>query len=234
MTAVIVNAVAVIIGGTLGMLLNKGIPERISNAVMAAIGLCSVYIGVSGALAGDNTIVLILSMTVGTAVGTLLNIDGLLSRAGNFIESRFQKKSKSGVSLASGFVTGSLLFCVGAMTIVGSINSGLKNDSSLIYTKAVLDLISSCMLASALGGGVILASVVVLVYQGGLVLLAQLLSGVLTDTAIVNEICCCGSVIIIGLGLNILKITKLKVADMLPAVFLVPLFYYLVSLIPIL
>ena len=130
-------------------------------------------------------------------------------------------------------MTASLLFCVGAMTIVGALNAGLNADNKLLYTKSVLDLISSCMLASTLGAGVMLASVFVLVYQGGLVLCAGLLSNLLTDAALVAEITCAGSVMIIGLGLNILGVTKLKVADFLPALLFVPLIYYLAGFLPI-
>ena len=126
-----------------------------------------------------------------------------------------------------------LLFCVGAMTIVGSLNAGLTGDNTLIFTKSILDLISSCLLASTLGIGVMFAAVFVLLVQGGLVLLAGLLQNVLTDQALIAEITFAGSVMIIGLGLNILGITKLKVANFLPALLLVPLFYRLIQLLPI-
>lgn len=236
MIAVLVNICTVLLGGGIGLALKKGIPEKVSNAIMIAIGLCSVYIGIDGALKGNNTIVLILSMVFGTAAGTLINIDGLLEKAGKFFENRFSKnKEENGKSnFVRGFVTGSLLFCVGSMTIVGSLNSGLKGDNTLIYTKSVLDFFSACVLASTLGAGVLLSALFILVYQGGLVLLAQLLSGLLTSEMLVNEITCCGSVIIIGLALNLIGITKIKVANMLPAMLFVPLFYYLIGLIPIL
>lgn len=237
MIAVFVNIATVLTGGTFGLLLKKGIPEKVSSAIMLAIGLCSIYIGVEGALKGSKTVVLILSMVCGTAVGTLIDIDRLLNRVGSFFEKKCTKKESDGTeksNFARAFVSASLLFCVGSMTIVGSLNSGLNGDNTLLYTKSVLDLFSSCVLASTLGAGVLLSAVFVLVYQGGLVLLAQLLSGVLQSEMLINEITCCGSVIIIGLALNLLNITKIKVANMLPAILFVPLFYYLVGLIPIL
>ena len=232
MIGVLVNTLTVLLGSAIGLLLKKGIPERVSGAVMVAIGLCTVYIGIDGAMSGNNTIVLIVSMVLGTIIGTFLDIDGKINKIGQFFEKKMKKKDNK-TSIAQGFMTGSLLFCVGAMTIVGSLNSGLSGDNTLIFTKSVLDLISSCMLATSLGIGVMFASVFVLLFQGALVLAAGLLHGVLTDSALIAEITCAGSVIIIGLGLNILGISKFKVADMLPAVFLVPAIYYLFGLIPI-
>ena len=233
MTGVLVNVATVLLGSGIGLLLKKGIPEKVSKAVMTAIGLCTIYIGIDGALAGDNTIVLIVSMALGTALGTLIDIDGKIEKLGDLIERKTVKKEGAKLNITQGFMTASLLFCVGAMTIVGALNAGLNGDNKLLYTKSVLDLISSCMLASTLGVGVMLASVFVLVYQGGLVLLAGLLQNVLTDAALTAEITCAGSVMIIGLGLNILSVTKLKVANYLPALLFVPLVYYLAGLLPI-
>lgn len=224
MLGVIVNTITVLIGSTVGLFMKKGIPDRISSSVMMAIGLCTVYIGIDGALAGENTIVLIVSMVLGTILGTLLDIDGKINGIGLWIEKKMSKGDGS-VSVAQGFMTASLLFCVGSMTIVGSLNAGLFGDNTLLFTKATLDLISSCMLASSLGIGVVFAAAFVFVFQGVLVLLSSLLGGLLSDPALVSEIICAGSVTIIGLGLNLLNITKIKVANMLPAMLLVPLVY---------
>ena len=232
MIGVLVNTFAVILGSAIGLLFRRGIPERISNAAMSAVGLVTLYIGISGALSGKNTIVLIVSLVVGTILGTLLDIDGRLARAGGFFEEKLNRKDGK-TAVSEGFITGSLLFCVGAMTIVGSLNSGLSGNHTVIFTKSVLDLISSCMLASTLGIGVMFAAIFVFVFQGALVLCSSLLQGVLSDAALVSEITCVGSVIITGLGLNILGISKLKVADMLPSIFIVPLIYFLIGLIPI-
>lgn len=232
MFGVIINTLTVLIGSALGLLMKKGIPERISKAVMVAIGLCTVYIGIDGALAGSNTIVLIVSMVLGTIVGSLLDINGRLNSIGLFFEKRLKKEGEKS-TVAEGFMTGSLLFCVGAMTIVGSLDSGLRGDHTLILTKSVLDLFSSCMLASSLGIGVMLAAIFVFLFQGALVLLAGLLQPILTDAALVAEITSAGSIIIVGLGLNLLGLSKFKVADMLPAVILVPVIYFLFSLLPI-
>lgn len=231
MLGVIVNTLTVLIGAAVGLLLKKGIPERVSAAVMSAIGLCTVYIGIDGALSGNNAIVLIVSMVLGTIVGTLLDIDGAINRLGSFVERKL-KREDGKTSVAEGFMTASLLFCVGAMTIVGSLNAGLNGDNKLLFTKSILDLISACMLASSLGIGVLFSALFVFGYQGALVLLAGLLQGILTDAALIAEITCAGSLMIIGLGLNLLGITKLKVADQLPAIVFVPIIYALVQYLP--
>ena len=154
-------------------------------------------------------------------IGTLLDIDRQLNRLAAWVEARFKRKNDQ-VTLAEGFVAASLLFCVGAMTIVGSLQAGLTGDCEMLYTKAALDLISSCVLAASLGFGVLLAGVFVLVFQGGLVLLAGFVAPFLTDYAI-GEMTCAGSVLIIALGLNIIGITKIKVADYLPVILIPPL-----------
>jgi len=221
MLGVIVNFATVVLGSLIGLLCKKGIPERVEKAVMTAIGLCTVYLGIDGALAGENVLVLILSMILGTAIGTLLDLDGGIARIAGWVEKKFQKKNGAAVSVAEGFITASLLFCVGAMTIVGSLNSGLRGDHSLIFTKSLLDLFSSMMLAASLGIGVLCAAVFVVVFQGSLVLLSQVIAPVLTEAAIA-EITCAGSLMILALGLNLLGITKIKVANLLPAMLVAP------------
>ena len=232
MTAVLINVATVILGSAVGLLLKKGIPERISKAAMTAIGLCTLYIGIDGALVGENTIVLILSLVFGAIAGTAINIDKILDSAGKFLERKVKARNGKG-TLAEGFVTGSLLFCVGAMTIVGSLNAGLTGDNELLITKSILDLISSCMRSCTLGVGVMFSALFVLIYQGGLVLLSGFLQTLLTDTALVAEITSAGSVMIIALGLKILGITKIKVANLLPGILFVPLFYWLTGFLPL-
>lgn len=232
MVGVIVNTITVILGSLVGLLLKKGIPEKISKATMVAIGLCTLYIGIDGALEGSNAIILIVSMVLGTIVGTWIDLDDKINKLGAFVEKKMKKPGGT-TSVAEGFVTASLLFCVGAMTIVGSLNAGLSGDNTLLFTKSILDLISSCMLASTLGIGVLFAAVFVFCFQGVLVLCAGLLQNVLTDPSIIAEITCAGSVMIIGLGLNLLGISKFKIANFLPAIIFVPLVSYLVQFLPL-
>jgi uncharacterized membrane protein YqgA involved in biofilm formation len=221
MIGVLVNTLAVITGSGVGLLFRRGIPEKISKAVMTAIGLCTLYLGISGALVGQNAIIVILALVLGTGLGTVLDIDGAIARLGNWVESRFRQPVVGGASIGEGFVTASLLFCIGSMTIVGSLNAGLLGDNTMLFAKSVLDLISSTMLAVSLGLGVLVSAAFVLVFQGAIVLLAQVLAPVFSQAAIA-EMSCAGSILIIGLGLNLLQITKIKVADMLPAIVLAP------------
>lgn len=218
MFAVIVNTFAVIIGSLAGMLLKRGIPENIREIVMKGIALCTICIGISGVLKGQNTLVMIISMVVGAIIGEAFDLDCRLNNFAGKIEKRFQKEGGE-VSIAEGFVTASLLFCIGAMTIVGSLNAGLTGDTEMLMTKSTLDLISSCIFASAMGIGVLLSAAFVLVFQGGIVLLAQYVAPYLSD-AVIAEMTCTGSVLIMALGFNILGITNLKVMNYLPAIFL--------------
>ena len=230
MFAVIVNTITVLIGSAVGLLFKKGIPKRLTDAVMLGIGLCTLYIGISGTLKGENTIVLILSMVLGAIIGTALDIDGAINRLGGWIERKFSRQGEK-ISVAQGFVTACLLFCVGAMTIVGSLNAGLTGDYEMLLTKSVLDLISSSMLAVSLGIGVMFAAAFVFVFQGALVLLAGVLQPLLTAAAI-NEIICAGSLLIVALGLNLMGITKIKVADYLPAIVIAPILCAIIQAVP--
>lgn len=225
-SGVIVNTITVLIGSGVGLLLKKGIPERLNKAVMTAIGLCTIAIGITGIIKGRNQLVMILSMVFGTIVGTLIDIDKRLESLGN----KLAKKSNAQENTFSqGFVTASLLFCVGAMTIVGSMNAGISGDNQMLYTKSVLDLISSSMLAASLGFGVMCASAFVLVFQGALVALSMVLGSFLSDFA-VAELICAGSVMITALGLNLIGVTKIKVANLLPGLVFVPAFCLLFDL----
>lgn len=229
MTGVLVNTGTILIGSAVGLLFKKGIPERVTNAVMIGLGLCTLYIGIDGALADENVLIVIASMVLGAIVGTLLDIDGAINRLGKWIEGRFQKKESGKVSVAEGFVTASLLFCVGAMTFNGSLNAGISGDNSLLFTKSMLDLFSSAMLTASLGFGVMVSAVFVLVFQGALVLLAGVLAPVLTPFAIA-EMTSAGSLIIIAIATNLMGITKIKVADYLPAIVFAPIICWIVSL----
>ena len=222
-SGVFVNVGTVIIGSGVGLLLKRQIPEKLTSAVMTAIGLCTIAIGVSGVIQGTNQLVMIISLVLGTIIGTLIDIDGRLSTLGDKLQKKREGKSSSdNATFSQGFVTASLLFCVGAMTIVGSMNAGISGDNQMLYTKSLLDLISSSMLAASLGFGVMAASVFVLLFQGGLVALSMVLGSFLSDFA-VKELICAGSVMIIALGLNLTGIAKIKVANLLPGLIFVPL-----------
>ena len=233
LTGTLVNTATVIAGSLIGMLLGNILPERLRDTVMKGLGLCTIFIGITGMFGSENALITIISITVGAIIGELLDLDGHLTRFANWLENRFRKNKTGGkATIAEGFITASLVFCVGAMTIVGSLNAGLGGDQHMLYTKSLLDLVSSCMIAVSLGVGVLFSSAFVFVFQGSIVLLAQLLAPALTESAI-SEMTCAGSLIILALGLNMIGLSKFKVANFLPAIILAPVFSWLFSLLPI-
>lgn len=219
MTGTIVNTIAVIVGACIGLLMKKGLPEKLADTLMKGLGLCTLYLGITGALVGENSLVMIISMVIGTILGEWVDLDLRVKQLGEFLERKFRSKDGNKVSIAEGFVTSSLLFCVGAMAIVGSLQSGLNGNHEILFNKSTLDFVAAIIFASSLGVGVLFAAGFVLVYQGTITILAQWLAPFLSDT-VVNEMSCVGSVIIIGLALNMLGITKLKVMNYVPAIFI--------------
>ena len=218
MLGVLVNVTAVILGALIGALVKKGLPENIKNALTTAVAMAVVYIGIDGMLQGENTLVLVLSMVSGGLIGTLLNLDARLYGLGERLEKKFSK-GNSNSTIAGGFVSASLLFCVGAMAIVGPLKSGLSGEHEMQFTKAILDFISAIIFSSAFGGlGVALSAFSVLLLQGSITLLAGVVAPYLTDYTI-GEMTCVGSVLILILGLNILGITKVKLMNYVPAIF---------------
>lgn len=226
MLSVFINVAAVLLGGTLGLFFNRSFPQRIADTVMKGLALCVLYIGVSGALEGEYVLVTILSVALGGALGEWLDLDGRLNWLGQRLEEKFGAQTEAAdgqrgarKSLAEGFVSASMLFCVGAMAIVGSLQSGLTGDHSTIIAKSLIDGIAAVLLASSLGAGVLFSAAAVFVYQGAIVLLAETLEPLL-DASTVAEMSCAGSLLIVGLALNMLDLTKLKVTNYIPAVFL--------------
>lgn len=218
MIATIVNCLAIIAGCLVGLIIKGGIPEKLSTNIMNGIALCVLYIGISGSLEGENTLITIISMALGALIGELIDIDKSLNKLGSFIQSKFSTKDEED-SIAKGFVYSSLLFCVGAMAVVGSLESGLTGNYETLFAKSVLDGISSVIFTASLGIGVIFSAVSVFLYQGIITLGASLLSGVLSES-VVGSMTAIGSLLIIGLGLNMLKATNIKVANLLPAMFM--------------
>lgn len=219
MLGTIVNTIAVIIGAGIGMFLKKGIPQRLSDTMMKGLGLCTLFLGISGSLDGQNSLIPIISIVVGALIGEGIDLDEKLNQLGNWLENRFKSKDGSKISVAEGFVSASLLFCVGAMTIVGSLQSGLQGNHEMLFNKSMLDFVAAIIFASTMGVGVMLSAAFVFVYQGAITLLAQWVAPVLSDV-VIAEMNCVGSVIIIGIALNLLGITKLKVMNYVPAIFI--------------
>lgn len=231
----IINCATVVGGALLGILLSRLFSKysrlsTVPEAAMKAISVFVIFIGVKGALKSDKDLVILLSLVLGTVIGTALDIDGALERFGLFVERKFVRsknatlggeKADSQKSISKGFISTTLTCCIGALSIMGALNSGLSGgaDQELLYTKAVLDFITAIVFASAFGGvGAMLAAVPIFAYQGAIELGARALSGVLLNS--INEISATGSVIVIALGLNMVGATKVKIANMLPAIFL--------------
>ncbi len=215
----VVNFFLVILGTVLGLLFKKGLPEKIQNVLMTAMAFCVFYIGVTGIFDDKaNILIIIPCMAVGAILGELIDLDKLVNKIGQDIENKLNKNGGN-VSIAKGFVSATLLFCVGAMTIVGSIDSGINGDNATLYSKSVIDCIAAMALTSSLGFGVIFAAGSVLVIEGGLTLLASFVSPILTDY-IISQMSVIGSLLIVTLSLNMLGITKIKVMNFVPAILL--------------
>lgn len=219
MLGTIVNSITVIVGCLVGLIVKGRLTEKISTTIMNGLALCTLYIGISGALNGGDTLIMIISVAIGALIGEIIDIDKWLNKLGYYLESKFKNKKESNISIAEGFITSSLLFCVGAMAIVGSLESGLRGNHDTLFTKSILDGISSIIFTSSLRIGVIFSAVTVFVYQGSITLGAGLLSGVLS-TSVITNMSAVGGLLIIGLGLNMLGVTKIKIANLLPAIFL--------------
>jgi uncharacterized protein len=226
MVGTIVNAAAIFVGSILGLILKKGISEKLKKTVMDGLALCIILIGISGALKSSNTLLIIISIIIGGITGEIIDIDLKLKKLGDKLE---KKLSKNGSKFSEGFVAATLLFCVGSMAIVGSIEAGLTGNYKTLFAKSMLDGISSVIFSSTLGVGVMFSGISVLFYQGTITLLSGLLAGILTE-AMTAEITAVGSLLILGLGLNMLNITKIKVANLLPAI-LIPLIYGIIQLL---
>lgn len=223
MLGTIVNSLAIIGGCLIGLIVKGRLTEKISSTIMNGLALCVLYIGISGALKGKDTLQIIICIALGALIGEIIDIDRRLNDLGNMIERKINGKRKNNsndkISISEGFVTSSLLFCVGAMAVVGSLESGLQGNNSTLFAKSILDGVSSIIFASSLGIGVMLSSIAIFIYQGSITLLAGGLSTILTDNVISN-MSAVGSLLIVGLGFNMLGISKIKVANLLPGIFL--------------
>jgi len=211
------NGLAVICGGGIGLAFKHGISERVKTLVVQSLGVCVVYVGISGSLKGTNTVIVVLSMVIGAIIGELINFDHQFQKFGDWLEKLMGMSGENHFSEA--FVTSTLFICVGAMAIVGSLQSGMTGNNQVLYTKSMIDGVFVLILATTLGLGVIFSSVSVVLYESVLTLLAQWVAPLFTHT-VINEMTCVGSLLILIIGLNMLKLTKIKVANLLLAPFL--------------
>ena len=237
----IVNTFLVLIGALAGVAIGKLCRRaartngektegtRATDSVMRAMGLCVILIGISGALKTANVLVVIVSMAIGTFLGELLDLNALVERLGAAIERRFKRE---GGGIAEGFVTATLLFCVGAMTVTGAIESGISHVHTTYYAKGLIDMVSATVFATTLGIGVALSAASVFAVQGSLTLLAVLVGGAI-PAAVTGEMIAVGSLLVLAIGTNLLGVTRIKVMNMLPAMFLPVLLVPLFSLLPL-
>ncbi len=210
----LVNTGAVLLGSCIGLLLKKGIPTKQQKTVMQGLGLAVLVIGIQMAFKGQNPLVTIISLVIGGIIGETIGIQNWLDRFGVWMNSKLGEKHGN---VGQGFITASLVFCIGAMAIVGAIQDGLTGNASTLYAKSMIDGIASIVFASTMGIGVVFASISVLIYQGSISLLASLLTGILT-AGVISEITAVGGVLIIGLSMLMLEIKEINVANLIPAI----------------
>ena len=213
----LVNSAAIVVGAVAGTLLRRGIPAAWKETILAAMGLCVTVIGMKMAQGSAHLVLVVVSLALGALVGEALDLDGRLTRFGQWLQRRLlgNRSAATGSSLGEAFVSASLLFCIGAMAIVGAIEDGLAGNHEILFAKASLDGVISVVLASTLGIGVALSAVSVLVYQGAITLLSFWMQQFLTE-AVIGEISATGGVIILAIGLNLLGVTKIRLANLIP------------------
>lgn len=227
MLGTIVNVAAVIAGSSIGLLLKTRLPEKITAIVFQGIGLVTIFFGVAMALRSQNWVILILSIVSGAIIGQVLNLDMRMNRAGEKLKKSLKITNQR---FTEGMVTAFLLFCMGSLTVLGALEEGMNQNPELLLAKSVMDGFSSIALSAAMGIGVMFSVIPLLLYQGGITLFAGSLQNVLSEPLIM-EITAAGGITLLGMGMNILEIKKIQVLNLLPALVMAVVFYYLVSLI---
>ncbi len=227
MLGTIVNFMAIIIGGLVGVFFGRAFSDKLKTTVIQGIGLTVLIIGLQMALKTENILIVILSLVLGGIIGEGIDIEARLNNLGKFLEGKLSTKGEGRFTKA--FVTTSLIYCVGAMAIVGALEDGLSGNHSILFAKSALDGITAIIFSSSMGMGVIFSAIPVFLYQGSISLFAGLLQGIISGT-VVNEMSAVGGLLIFGIGINMLGIKEIKVGNLLPGIFitvpLVVLFQY--------
>jgi uncharacterized membrane protein YqgA involved in biofilm formation len=224
MLGTFVNTMAIIGGSLVGLIFSRLIPTKITDTLIHAVAFAVILIGLKMALKTDAFIIVICSLSFGTIIGELIKIEDRVSNLGNWLEERF---AKTGSSISKGFVTTSLLYCVGSMAIVGALESGLTGNHDTLYAKSVLDGFGSIIFAASMGIGVLFSAASVFVYQGIITVSASLMKQFLTH-AVITQMSAVGGLLIVAMGFNMLEMVKIKVGNCLPAIF-IPLLYYMLK-----
>ena len=218
MKGTLVNAAAIILGSGVGLALKRGIPEKYQNTLIHGMSLAVGIIGLQMALKTQNVLIVILGIAVGAIIGEALNIDDGLNKIGAWLSDKLSSQGETGQSnIGRGFVTATLVYCIGAMAVVGSIQDGLTGDTSILYAKSLLDGIISIVFTSSMGIGVAFSSVSVLLYQGVITVLAGFFSAVLSER-VITELTATGGILIVGVSILMLEIKNIKLANLLPAI----------------
>ena len=231
MTGTIINIITILIGSAVGLLFGSRIPERFKSTIIAGMGLFTAAMGVQMFFKSENQLIVLGAMILGTILGEWMGIEDRLQTLGLSLEKRFSKDSETGAGsrFVRGFMVSSLLFCIGPMAILGSIQDGLTGDYNLLAVKSTLDGFASMAFASTLGIGVAFSSIIVLIYQGGISLLAGALSAIISDP-MMNEMTATGGVILVGLAFsNLMEIKKIRVGNFIPAIIIAPLIVWLLG-----
>lgn len=226
MVGVLINVVAVLLGSTLGLLFGSKIKENYSKGIMMAIALCTFVIGVQSAIQTSNILIVMICLVLGTVIGVALKLDDRMNGASDRIREKLKGTRFANGPFAEAFVTTTMLFCIGTMTVIGSIEAGLNHNYQILIAKSIMDLMSSLVFSAALGIGVMLSALSVLVIQGGIALLSSVAAPVLT-AEVVTEMSAVGGTLFIGMAINLLGISdkRIRIGDMLPAIFL-PILYF--------
>ncbi|MFT5697964.1 MAG: putative membrane protein YqgA involved in biofilm formation [Desulforhopalus sp.] len=227
MLGTIVNALAIVGGSLVGLLFSKGISKDYKEIILSGVGLSVLLIGIKSALVSDSLMIVIFSVIIGAILGEFLKIEAKLEALGVFLEKKVAAKSSDNRSFAKGFVTASLVFCVGSMAIIGSLESGLTGNHQTLFAKSILDGVTSIIFASTMGLGVMLSAVAVFLYQGLITITATFMKDLLVP-ATIEQMTSVGGLLIMAIGFNMLKITTIRVGNLIPAIFL-PLLYFALS-----
>ncbi|MDD3852998.1 MAG: DUF554 domain-containing protein [Syntrophomonadaceae bacterium] len=230
MTGTIINASAIVAAGLIGLMLRKGIPENMSRTMQDGLGLLVLVIGIQYGFKADNLAIVALSLATGAIIGEWRQWEARLEQWGIYLQNRFD--NNNGGQFARGFVTATLLFCVGAMAVVGSLEDGLTGNYQILLVKSILDGIFSLLFAASMGIGVLFSAFPVLIYQGAISLGAGFLKPLMTEPML-NNITSCGGIIIAGLGLNLIGLTRIRVANLLPGLIILPFIMMLFSFLSI-
>ena len=230
MPGVMVNVIAIAIGGIIGVLFKKILSKELTQAVMMTLGIATFVIGLQGALKVEKSLLFVISLALGTALGTIIDIDKYVNELGNYLKKVFMAKSKSesGEKFAEAFASASILFAVGAMSVLGSIEAGLNHDYNILFIKSTMDFVAAIMFASSLGIGVAFSSITILIFQGAIALFSGNLRFLTENPSMMNEFSAVGNVLVMIIGLNLMNVVKVKLANMLPAIVIVLILYRLI------